>query len=102
VEIGVFRNGEWYLDMDRSFSWSGTTDDWYRIFGMTGDTPAVGDWNEDGLVEIGVFRNGEWYLDMDRSFSWSGTTDDWYRIFGLPGDTPLALADEPPVICPFS
>jgi len=87
--IGVFRNGEWYLDMNRNYAWDGTATDSYRIFGMTGDTPVMGDWNDDGLDEIGVFRNGEWYLDMNRNYAWDGTGTDRYRIFGMTGDTPV-------------
>ncbi len=87
--IGVFRNGEWYLDMNRNFAWDGTGTDWYRIFGITGDMPVVGDWNNDGIDEVGVFRNGEWYLDMNWNFAWDGTGTDWYRIFGITGDIPV-------------
>jgi len=86
----IFRNGEWYMDMNRNCAWDGTATDLYQVFGMAGDKGITGDWDGDSLDEIAVYRNGEWYLDMDRSFSWSGMTDDWYRVFGIPGDIPVA------------
>ena len=96
-KIGVFRNGNWYLDYNGDGQWSGcgTTADTDRCytFGMTGDIPVIGDWNGNGVSKIGVFRNGNWYLDYNGDGQWSscGTTADTDRCytFGIAGDIPL-------------
>jgi hypothetical protein len=84
TEIGVFRNGAWYLDMNGNGIWEGSTDT-AKSFGMTGDTPIVGDWDGNGTTEIGVFRNGAWYLDMNGNGIWEGSTDT-AKSFGMTGD----------------
>jgi len=41
-EIGVFRNGTWFVDMNNNFTWNGTAGgdaEWF--FGQAGDIPAV-------------------------------------------------------------
>jgi len=48
-EIGVFRNGTWYLDYNGNGVWDGCgttpdTDRCYMQFGWTGDLPVAGDW----------------------------------------------------------
>lgn len=43
VQIGVFRNGTWYLDADGNGAWEGGADS-ILSFGMTGDSPVVGNW----------------------------------------------------------
>jgi hypothetical protein len=94
TEIGVFRNGVWYLDYNANGWWDGpVTDRKYLAFGVAGDIPAMGDWNNDGITEIGVFRNGAWYLDYNGNSWWDGpVTDRLYPAFGIPGDKP-AMGD---------
>ena len=96
-KMGVFRNGNWYLDYNGDGQWSGcgTTTDTDRCytFGMAGDIPVVGDWNGNGVSKIGVFRNGNWYLDYNGDGQWSGcgatpSTDRCYT-YGMAGDTPV-------------
>jgi hypothetical protein len=97
AKIGVFRNGNWYLDYKGDGEWSGCgttayTDRCYT-FGMAGDIPVVGDWNGNGISKIGVFRNGMWYLDYNGDGQWGGcgTTADPDRCytFGMAGDIPV-------------
>jgi hypothetical protein len=58
-------------------------------FGLTGDTPVVGDWNSDGKDDIGIFRPGKgiWSLDSDGNYI-SEVSDTSLR-WGLIGDTPV-------------
>ena len=95
TKIGVFRpsSGMWYLDLDGSGGWSGCgPDSCIGPFGMTGDYPVVGDWNNTGTIKIGVFRpsTGMWYLDSDGSGGWSGCgPDGCFGPFGMAGDLPI-------------
>lgn len=64
TEIGVYRNGEWYLDRNGN----GVLDDGDEILkGVVGDDylPVVGDFDGDGVDTIGYFANGTWYLDVN-------------------------------------
>jgi len=64
ANIGIFRDGSWFLDADGNGRWS--PDDIYvERFGMAGDVPVVGDFNGDGIDDLGVYRGGTWYLDAD-------------------------------------
>jgi hypothetical protein len=45
-EVGIYRNGEWYLDANSSQGWSGVPGgDVYFVFGAAGDKPLVGNWD---------------------------------------------------------
>lgn len=64
TEIGVYRNGEWYLDRNGN----GVLDDGDEILkGVVGDdyVPVVGDFDGDGVDSVGYFANGTWYLDVN-------------------------------------
>jgi hypothetical protein len=97
--IGLFRNGTWYLDLAGTGTWVGcnTTSNACYSFGQAGDIPVVGNWNgsADGKAKIGVFRNGTWYLDYPGSGKWIGcgapgdATKDACFTFGIPGDVPV-------------
>lgn len=82
--IGVFRDGQWRLDMDADGRWSEA--DKYLKYGQPGDIPVVGDFNGDGVDELGLFRNGRFYLDTNGN----GEVDAGDRQFslGAPGDHP--------------
>ena len=57
------------------------------VFGLTGATPIVGDWNGDGRSKLGIFLDGNWFLDL----SGDGTWDDnglWAHL-GHAGDLPV-------------
>ena len=103
--IGVFRNGMWYLDYPGTGTWAGCgapadpTKDACIPFGMAGDIPVVGNWSgsADGKSNIGVFRNGMWYLDYPGTGTWTGCgapadpTKGVCANWGAPGDMPVVL-----------
>jgi len=92
-KIGVFRDGTWSLDVDGNGVWNGCSTDSCLGFGITGDTPIVGDWNGDGKKKVGVKRGLNWYLDYNGNGIWDGcgTTPDKDRCytFGFATDTPV-------------
>jgi len=65
----------------------------YAAYGLSGDLPVSGDWNNDGKDTIGVFRPSTrtWYLDynndgrVDKTVAYGLDTDlpvsgDWSRV----------------------
>jgi hypothetical protein len=90
-QIGVFRCPavgvcSWIVDSNGNGSFD-LTDAVYS-FGLAGDQPVVGDWNEGGRKRIGVFRgNGVWILDSNGNNSFDLT--DLFVNFGLTGDVPV-------------
>ena len=88
---GIFRQGAWYFDRDRSEDWSGCgADACYASFGLPTDVPITGDWTGTGMTRIGVFREGQWFLDLNGNGSWDGCgADACYASFGLPTDVPI-------------
>lgn len=84
--IGVFRAGNWYLDVDGNGRWS--NDDLFIPYGQKGDIPVVGDFNGDGIDEIGVWRAGEWLIDSNGNHE----VDAQDKVFelGEKGDIPIA------------
>jgi hypothetical protein len=87
--IGMFRSGEWYLDTTGNGIWDDLVNQIVG-FGIPGDIPVVGDWNNVGSSSIGVFRSGTWYMK-----NLNGSTTDFNGIadrtvgYGLPGDVPV-------------
>ncbi len=64
TKIGVYRNGEWFLDMDGDGKWTPEND--VHIKGENhGYTPIVGDFNGDGIDTIGYYKNGKWAIDVE-------------------------------------
>jgi hypothetical protein len=67
TKIGVFRDGNWYLDFSGDGAWTGcgTPSDKDRCyaFGLPTDTPTAGDWDVSGFPKIGVIRGTSCYLD---------------------------------------
>lgn len=89
AHIGLFRAGQWFLDLDDSRTW--TAQDLNRTLGQPGDLPVTADWNQDGRPEIGVFRAGYWYIDANGNGSWNGSAaGDLTFKFGTTGDLPVA------------
>ena len=88
AQIGVFRNGTWYMDTNQNMMWDQGVDA-VISFGMAGDIPVVGDWNGNGIKKIGVFRNGTWYLDTNGNNAWNPGVDA-AMSFGMAGDQPIA------------
>ena len=83
--IGVFRAGNWYLDVDGNGRWS--DNDQFIPYGNKDDIPVVGDFNGDGIDEIGVWRAGEWLIDSNGNHE----IDAQDKVFelGEQGDIPL-------------
>ena len=94
TKIGVFRNSThlFYLDYNGNGMWNGASVDRQYNFGITGDIPVTGDWNNDGKSEIGVFRNSThlFYLDYNGNGVWNGVSVDRQYNFGLSGDLPVS------------
>ncbi|MGK2907978.1 MAG: SdrD B-like domain-containing protein, partial [Desulfuromonadales bacterium] len=88
VDIGLFRNGQWRLDLDHNGVMN-AGDIYYPGFGIAGDIPVVGDWNGDGTTDIGVFRNGQWRLDLDNN-GIMNAGDVFIPSLGLSGDQPVS------------
>ncbi len=93
VNIGVFRNGAWYVDTNGDDRWE--VADGSFTFGTAGDIPVVGDWNGNGKPKIGIFRGGTWYLDYVGDGVWHGcgapadpNKDACITPFGQAGDFP--------------
>jgi hypothetical protein len=83
-KIGVFSNGSWYLDANKSRAWDGMPSDIQGFFGLgvAGAVPVAGDWNGNGKTKIGVFAYGVWYLDRNGSMAWDDTSTDALYFFG--------------------
>ncbi len=52
-EIGVFRDGRWYLDLNGNGRWD-ENDLWVKL-GSETDKPVTGDWDDDGKTDVGIF-----------------------------------------------
>lgn len=83
--VGVFREGTWYLDIDGDGQWSAS--DQEVQYGQAGDKPVVGDWTGDGVDKLGVYRGGVWYLDTNNNRA----LDEQDRVLrlGSPNDLPV-------------
>jgi hypothetical protein len=55
-------------------------------YGIPGDRPVTGDWNDDGIDTIGIYRNGMFML---RNSNTIGFADLVFGL-GIPGDMPIA------------
>ena len=93
-EIGVFRPSThlYYQDYDGNGVWNGAMTDRSYNFGITGDIPVSGDWNNDGITEIGVFRPSThlYYQDFNGNGVWNGPVTDRAYNFGITGDIPVS------------
>jgi len=91
VTIGVFRNGQWILDLNNNGVFDGVFGgDGVFIFGQAGDQPVVGDWNGDGRSKFGIFRpsTGQFILDFQGHMTFDASAVLY--SFGLSGDIPVA------------
>ena len=92
TKIGVYRQGQWFLDFNGNRKWDQDTDKAYANFGMPTDLPVSGDVDGDGISEIGVYHpaTGQWFFDVDKNGAWSGCGADLCLTqFGSPGDIPV-------------
>jgi hypothetical protein len=98
IRVGIFRNGDWYLDLNGNRKWDGVEGgDGIFQFGLPGDTPVVGDWTGDGVTKLGVFRCPKdlhaectWALDINGNRRFDSS--DVFLGYGLPGDIPIVSA----------
>ncbi|MBR4832973.1 MAG: hypothetical protein IKU86_01395 [Thermoguttaceae bacterium] len=83
TKIGVYRNGDWYFDMNGDGRWN---DGDVRLdrMGGSGYVPVVGDFNGDGIDTIGLFSNGDWLIDVDGDRRFDASIS-----FGQAGDVPV-------------
>jgi len=90
--LGVFRNGDWFLDRNGNGAWDGCgVDGCIFGWGMAGDLPVAGDWTGTGTAKLGVFRNGDWFLDRNGNGAWDGCgVDGCIFGWGMAGDSPVA------------
>jgi protocatechuate 3,4-dioxygenase beta subunit len=86
TNVGLFRDGSWYLDVDGSGQWS-AADVYVGQLGAKGDVPVVGDFNGDGVDDLGVYRDGLWRLDSDGDRTL--TARDKVFELGGPNDRPV-------------
>ncbi|SNB47976.1 Ig-like domain-containing protein [Geobacter sp. DSM 9736] len=86
AHVGVFREGEWFLDKNRSGTWESESDA-TASFGNPSDIPVTGNWT-GASTQIGVFRSGAWYLDINGNGAWDDGIDAAYS-FGIPTDIPV-------------
>jgi hypothetical protein len=93
-EIGVFRNSThlFYLDYNGNGVWNVPPADRQYNFGISGDLPVTGDWNNDSKSEIGVFRPSThlFYLDYNGNGVWNVPPADRQYNFGISGDIPIS------------
>jgi hypothetical protein len=92
TEVGVYRQGTWYLDANGNGAWDPELDTVIDNFGSLTDNPVTGDMDGDGISEVGVYRpaTGQWFFDLDHSGSWSDCGPDLCLTqFGGPGDIPV-------------
>ncbi len=84
--VGVFNNGNWYLDVDGNGKLS-SADKGFE-FGQPGDLPVTGDWNGDGITNLGVRRGNKFILDTNGN----GMIDDGDAVVevGESGDRPIS------------
>jgi hypothetical protein len=92
---GLFRpsTGQWFLDLNGNGQWDGcTVDKCLGPFGIAGDLPVAGDWNNVGIANLGIFDSsiGLWELDMNGNGLWDGCqVDRCIESFGQEGDLPV-------------
>ena len=86
TNIGLYRRGTWYLDIDGDGRWS-ETDTYIENFGSALDLPVVGDFNGDGIDQLGIYNAGTWRLDSDGNRRLDDT--DEVRHLGGIADKPV-------------
>src|SRR6266567_3203761 len=89
-KIGVFRPGQTGQQAAWIVNSNGDHQTWDpgMLFGVGGDTPVLGDWNNGGQLELGTFNSGIWYLDLNGNNAWDPGIDNHYS-WGVPQDIPV-------------
>ena len=94
INIGIYRNGQWYLDADGDGTFNDCSQDRCvkEFGGLRGDIPVAGDWTGDGKSKLGIYRSGQWFFDKNNNGVWDGCgIDTCIDAFG-------GLKDDIPVI----
>lgn len=84
TNIGVYRNGSFFVDRKGDGRWDEKNDIYIADVGRPGEVPVIGDFNGDGIDEIGLYKDGYWRLDTTGDFK----LDTEIR-FGEIGDIPV-------------
>src|SRR5690606_20135326 len=63
-KIGIFRSGQWSLDLNGDGQSSGTGESLF-FYGPKEASPVIGDWAGIGKDTIGAIDDGAWYLDVN-------------------------------------
>ncbi len=79
--VGIYRNGMFYLKNNNA----GGNADLVFGYGISTDTPLVGDWDGDGIDTAGIYRNSMFYLKNNNA----GGNADLVFGYGISTDTPL-------------
>jgi len=67
TDVGVYRGGVFYRNGADAI-----------VYGISTDTPVVGDWNGDGISEVGIYRGGVFYRNGADAV-----------VYGISTDTPV-------------
>jgi PKD repeat protein len=79
--VGIYRSGMFYLKNNNA----GGNADLVFGYGISTDTPLVGDWDGDGVDTVGIYRSGMFYLKNNNA----GGNADLVFGYGISTDTPL-------------
>ena len=88
-QIGVYRDGVWFLDYNGNQQFDDCEMDRCIGFGLPGDDPITGDWDGSGTTKIGVYRDGGWFLDYNGNKQFDDCETDRCIGFGRAGDVPV-------------
>ena len=69
-DIGIFLNGNWWLDTNEDGVFDSGDAQFTFGFGGGDVVPVVGDWSGAGKTEVGVYADGAWFRDVDGSHTW--------------------------------
>ncbi|MBT0654243.1 beta strand repeat-containing protein [Geomobilimonas luticola] len=85
TKIGVYSDGNWFLDKNHNWAWDGAPTDTFGVFGvgLSNAVPVTGDWTGDGITKIGIYSEGNWFLDKSNNWAWDGEPTDIYGMFGV-------------------
>ena len=97
TEIGLFLNGNWWLDTNGDGTLDSGNAQFTFGFGGSNVVPVVGDWNGGGKTEVGVYANGAWFRDVDGTHTWDAVNQaavaylGWndngtHTVIPVPGD----------------
>lgn len=90
---GAYR--KFYLDYNGNHIFDGCTIDRCYTFGLAGDIPIVGKWDDSSKSKIGVATKNtttnrlDYYLDYDGNGIWNSAVDKFYPGYGYPTDVPI-------------